>query len=222
MPPSVPLAGVHGGAVRYASGRSPFRGHSPGLLSGTSAPARLARPPAVPRSSLYPPAAPAVHGQHAAPVRTPSPAVPGAGRPMLRAAVMSAFFGLLRSSEHCAPSPTEFDLAVHLLAGDVAFDSVDGMVQLRIKASKTDPFLGLHPALHGPLFAILRAAFSSSCGLNTHSFRIGGASAAGVLGMSASMIRALGRWMGDSCQRYVQLQEKYVFHAQLRMLKFAE
>ena len=53
---------------------------------------------------------------------------------MLRAAVLSAFFGLLRSFEYCAPSPTEFD--------SVSLDSGGSMMWLRIKASKTDPFRG--------------------------------------------------------------------------------
>ena len=96
--------------------------------------------------------------------------------------------------------------------------------------------LGTHPIVVGPLFAfqdgsyltrarlghILRGAFPSSCDLNTHSFRIGGASAPGSMGFSSVMIQALGRWRGDSFRRYVQLPSKYVFHAQLRMLKFSE
>ena len=96
--------------------------------------------------------------------------------------------------------------------------------------------LGTHPTFVGPLFAfqdgsyltrahlghILRGAFPSSCDLNTRSFCIGGASAAGAMGFSSAMIQALGRWKGDSFRRYVQLPAKYVFHAQLRMLKFSE
>ena len=96
--------------------------------------------------------------------------------------------------------------------------------------------LGAHPTFVGPLFAfqdgsyltrarlghILRGAFPSSCDLNTHSFRIGGASAAAAMGFSSAMIQALGRWRGDSFQRYVQLPAKYVFHARLRMLKLSE
>ena len=96
--------------------------------------------------------------------------------------------------------------------------------------------LGTHPTFVGPLFAfqdgsyltraclghILRGAFPSSCDLNTHSFRIGGASAARAMGFSSSMIQALGQWRSDSFRRYVQLPSKYVFQAQLRMLKFSE
>ena len=96
--------------------------------------------------------------------------------------------------------------------------------------------LGTHPTFVGPLFAfqdgsyltrarlgqILRGNFPSPCDLNTHSFRIGGASAAGAMGFSSAMIQALGRWKGDSFRRYVQLPANYVFHAQLRMLKFSE
>ena len=179
---------------------------------------------------------------------------------MLLAAILSAFFGLLRSAEYCSPSPRRFDPAVHLQYRDLTLDPARGVASLRIKASKTDPFregasvrlcrtgsalcpftalhqlLGAHPTFVGPLFAfqdgsyltrarlghILRGAFPSSCDLNTHSFRIGGASAAGAMGFSSAMIQALGRWQGDSFRRYVQLPAKYVFHAQLSMLKFSE
>ena len=42
------------------------------------------------------------------------------------------------------------------------------------------------------------------------------------MGFSSAMIQALGRWKGDSFRCYVQLLTKYVFHAQLCMLKFSE
>ena len=61
---------------------------------------------------------------------------------MLWAAVCMCFFGFLRSGEVVAPSEVEYDPAVHLSFGDVRVDDV-GMphyLEVRIKASKTDPF----------------------------------------------------------------------------------
>ena len=74
----------------------------------------------------------------------------------------------------------------------------------------------------GPLGAHPPGVFPSSYDLNTHSFRIGGASTAGAMGFSSAMIQVLGRWRSDSFRRYVQLPSKYVFQAQLRMQKFSE
>ena len=81
-----------------------------------------------------------------------------------------------------------------------------------------------HPTFAGSLFAfrdgsyltrarlghILHPAFHSSCDLNTHSFRIGDASAAGTMGFSSAMIQALWRLQSDSFRRYVQLPSKCV------------
>ena len=102
-----------------------------------------------------------------------------------------------------------------------------------VRLCRTGSVLSLHrvtpvawhtPHLRRPVFAfrdgsyltrarlghILHAAFHSYCDLNTHSFRIGGASAAGAMGFSSAMIQALERLQSDSFRRYVQLPSKCV------------
>ena len=61
---------------------------------------------------------------------------------MLWAASCMCFFGFLRSGEVVVPSDTGFDEAVHLSFGDVKLDSVSSpqYLEVRLKASKTDPF----------------------------------------------------------------------------------
>ena len=61
---------------------------------------------------------------------------------MLWAAATMCFFGFLRSGEVVAPSEGSFDPAVHLAYADVRTDSNSPpqMLEVRIKASKTDPF----------------------------------------------------------------------------------
>ena len=61
---------------------------------------------------------------------------------ILWAACCTAFFGFLRSGEITTPSLREYDASVHLSFGDVALDSTHNptVAQVRIKASKTDPF----------------------------------------------------------------------------------
>ena len=61
---------------------------------------------------------------------------------MLWAAVCMCFFGFLRSGEVVVPSDSDYDSSTHLSFGDVRVDSVDfpQYVEVRIKASKTDPF----------------------------------------------------------------------------------
>ena len=56
--------------------------------------------------------------------------------------VHSLFFGFLQSGEITCPTQATFDASYHLTVADVAVDSVQQprMVQVNIKASKTDPF----------------------------------------------------------------------------------
>ena len=84
--------------------------------------------------------------------------------------------------------------------------------------------LGTHPTFASLLVAfrdgsyltrarlghILHAAFHSSCDLNTHSFRIGGTSAAGAMGFSSAMLQAPGQLQSDSFRHYAQLPSKCV------------
>ena len=61
---------------------------------------------------------------------------------MLWAACCTAFFGFLRSGEITTPSLKEYEANVHLSVGDISLDSTQNptVAQVRIKASKTDPF----------------------------------------------------------------------------------
>ena len=59
---------------------------------------------------------------------------------MLSAALLTAFFGLLRASEYTSPSARTWWPHVTLSAADVSFNSRLGVASIRIKFSKTDPF----------------------------------------------------------------------------------
>jgi len=65
-----------------------------------------------------------------------------AGATMLWAAACMCFFGFLRSGEIVVPKDNEYDETVHLSYGDVKVDSTvnPSYLEVRIKASKTDPF----------------------------------------------------------------------------------
>ena len=61
---------------------------------------------------------------------------------MLWAACCLAFFGFLRAGEFTVPGNTGFDASTHLSWGDLAVDNPasPGVLSVRLKASKTDPF----------------------------------------------------------------------------------
>ena len=61
---------------------------------------------------------------------------------MLWAACCLGFFGFLRTAEFTVPNGKDFDPSVHLTAGDITVDShiEPSLLQVRIKASKTDQF----------------------------------------------------------------------------------
>ena len=66
---------------------------------------------------------------------------------MLWAASLLCFYGFLRSGEITIQSSKSYDASVHLNYADVRFDnpSNPSMMQVHIKASKTDPFrMGCH------------------------------------------------------------------------------
>ena len=67
---------------------------------------------------------------------------PSFNNKMLWATCTLCFFGFLRSGEICVPSEQEYDAGAHLSFSDVAIDnfSSPSTMQVRIKASKTDPF----------------------------------------------------------------------------------
>ena len=61
---------------------------------------------------------------------------------MLWAACTMCFFGFLRVGEIAVPSSQSYDAGAHLSVGDVTLDNREqpSLVQVTIKASKTDPF----------------------------------------------------------------------------------
>ena len=57
------------------------------------------------------------------------------------------------------------------------------------------------------LAAFLDLALPGIPGINTHSFRIGGASAALTAGLLDALIRIMGRWSSDSYQKYLRIAD---------------
>ena len=60
---------------------------------------------------------------------------------MLTAALLTAFFGMLWSSEYCSPSPRSFSTRATLLREDLSLDRHKCLALIHIKISKTDPFM---------------------------------------------------------------------------------
>ena len=61
---------------------------------------------------------------------------------MLWAAALLCFFGFLRSGEITIPKASAYDPTIHLSLADLAFDHAvqPSVMQITLKASKTDPF----------------------------------------------------------------------------------
>ena len=59
---------------------------------------------------------------------------------MLTAAVLLAFFGMLRVSEYTSPTSSVFDGTIHLTPPDVVIYWQRRLMLIRLKVSKTDPF----------------------------------------------------------------------------------
>ena len=57
---------------------------------------------------------------------------------------------------------------------------------------------------------LLRRCFPNILNLNTHSFRIGGASAAASAGIPDSQIQILGRWVSNAYRRYIHVSDSLV------------
>ena len=71
----------------------------------------------------------------------------------------------------------------------------------------------------GELSSIIKQYFTEEVNLNTHSFRIGGASAAAAAGILYFVIQTLGRWKSDSFKRYVRLSHHYIGQAYKSLVK---
>ena len=160
---------------------------------------------------------------------------------MLSAAVLLAFFALLRCSEYTCPKSKHYDPECTLQFHDICFEKNFQFVQVRIAQSKTDPFrvgcnlkvwatggklcpvramkrfIQTHPFRKGPLFVFSEGSFLTRArlanilhsaipevNLNTHSFRIGGASAAAAAGIPDSTIQVMGRWASNAYRLYLR------------------
>ena len=85
-------------------------------------------------------------------------------------------------------------------------------------------YLQLRGVSHGPLFqlgpnsfliredivSLLRCCLPGVQNVNTHSFRIGGASAAASAGVPDSRIQILGRWSSDAYRRYIHVSDESI------------
>ena len=85
-------------------------------------------------------------------------------------------------------------------------------------------YLRARPECRGPLFifeennflirqdvvTFLRRVLPEVLNVNTHSFRIGGASAAASAGLPDSQIQILGRWSSDAYRRYLRFSDASV------------
>ena len=92
-------------------------------------------------------------------------------------------------------------------------------------------FSHYHPCPSGPLFmfqdggyltrthiaSLLSFVFPNQPNLNTHSFRIGGASALSAAGVPDYIIKIIGRWSSDSFLRYIRLSSSTIASYQLRI-----
>ena len=60
------------------------------------------------------------------------------------------------------------------------------------------------------IIRLLRASLPSTNHINTHSFRVGGASALASIGTPDSIIQTMGRWRSDAFRRYIHLSDEYI------------
>ena len=112
---------------------SPFRAPRLRLLLRGAARARItpaARPPRLPLTPQHLLSALVFFRHHFSPYDAL----------LYHAAFTLAFFGLLRASEFLCPLPHAYRPSRDLCLSDVAFDRIRGVVYVRIKVSKTDPF----------------------------------------------------------------------------------
>ena len=70
---------------------------------------------------------------------------------------------------------------------------------------------------HHHIVTLLRDALPHVSNINTHSFRIGGASAASSAGIPDSLIQVMGRWSSDAYHRYLRVSDVTVRDVSVRM-----
>ena len=94
---------------------------------------------------------------------------------------------------------------------------------LRIRGTKSGPFFVLASGNYVTrkfVAAFLELTLPNEVNINTHSFRIGGASAAASSGVPDSAIKILGRWSSDCYRRYLHLDNNCIkqWHQQMSSL----
>ena len=92
-------------------------------------------------------------------------------------------------------------------------------------------YLLVRPAIRGPLFifsngrfltrqhisALLKSCLGAHITVDTHSLRIGGASALAAAHTPDSVIQLLGRWRSDSFRSYITLPDDFVRDRNIEM-----
>ena len=127
---------------------------------------------------------------------------------MLQAAISVAFFGLLRPSEYCYP---------HLLNTIHTIAAIRRFLSLRVLAAGQLFTLQDGSLLTRTFMSNLFATCFPGSSLDTHSFRIGGASVLSSGGLPVATVQMLGRWTSNCLQRYIHFSDAAVCDAMLRM-----
>ena len=68
-----------------------------------------------------------------------------------------------------------------------------------------------HYLIRNDMVLLIRRCFPRQLNFNTHSFRIGGASAAASAGVPDSHIQILGRWSSDAYRHYIHASDALIF-----------
>ena len=90
---------------------------------------------------------------------------------MLWAAVTTAFFGFLRSSEYCSPQTKKFDPETTLCFEDITYKHPN--IYINIKASKTDPFREGCTICLSPSYADVCPVQNLLSYINSHPYKSG-------------------------------------------------
>ena len=97
-------------------------------------------------------------------------------------------------------------------------------------------FISVHPSMAGPLFTFQNGTYLKRSYVsrlicdslpqlphaNTHSFRIGGATAAASAGIANSTIQILGWWSSDAYRQYLRLPDSVICDMSVRISTVAD
>ena len=155
---------------------------------------------------------------------------------LLRVSEFTCSNNIYDSSVHLSPADISFNCDYSIMYIKIKASKTDPfrigtVIRLAaIRGHKLCPvtamrsYLQLRSLQPGPLFvlhsgayltrryvaAFLRLALPGVPNINTHSFRIGGASAASSAGASDALIRIMGRWSSDCYTRYIRISDRSV------------